>query len=61
MKNENIICIKYLILELKKNKSSANPINDKKLQINIIWDISLMSLKVINITFEIKIIKIRSL
>ena len=52
MKNENIMCIKYLILELKQNKSSAKPINDNKLQIKIIWDISLLPLKVTNIIFS---------
>ena len=61
MKNENIICIKYLILELKKNKSSAKPIYDNKLQINIIWDISLLPLKKTNIKFEIKTIKIKNI
>ena len=58
MQNENIMWIKYLILELKQNKSSANPIKDNKLQINIIWDISLLPLIVTNIIFEIKTIKI---
>ena len=61
MKNENIMCIKYLILELKQNKSSAKPINDNKLQIKIIWDISLLPLKVTNIIFVIKTIKIKNI